>query len=51
MEYRDTFEALVIRDCSLGGGGKQLIIHADNVLRTEIFRVGDLVFPRQAPLV
>ena len=46
MEYYDTFEALVIRDCSSGGRGRQWVIQADAVLRTEMFRVNDIVLPQ-----
>ena len=46
MVYYDTFGALVIRDCSLGGGGTHVIIQADTVLRTQMFRVNDIVLPQ-----
>ena len=39
LEYYDTFEQLVIRDANLGGAAKSLILQADLVLRTEMFRL------------
>ena len=42
LEYYDAFEALVIRDSSFGGTGGDLILNADLVLRTEMFRTNTL---------
>ena len=39
LEYYDTFEQLVVRDMNFGGAAKSLILQADLVLRTEIFRL------------
>ena len=42
LEYYDTFEQLVIRDANQGGAAKSLILQADLVLRTEMFRLNTL---------
>ena len=41
LEYYDTFGQLVVKDCNFGGAAKNLILQADLVLRTEIFRLND----------
>ena len=39
LEYFDTFEALVVRNCNSGGAPKGLILKEDSALRTELFRL------------
>ena len=41
LECVDTFEALVVKDCNMGGAAKGLILQADLVLRAELFRLND----------